>query len=639
MKTVQGETKSVGELLRHNKFTIGYFQREYNWKESHIRELIKDLWDNFSNNYKEGDDREEDVPGYDHYYLGSVVVSKKSGKKIVIDGQQRLTSLTLLLIYIRNQLNNKEKEPLHDLILSQKHGKKSFNLDVEERNDCMSALFNGKKIEKKGQPGSVTNILERYGDIKKHFPKKLKGKALLYFTDWLTDNVYLVEITTDMEVDAYTIFVTMNDRGLPLTSVDKLKGYFLSKIKDDEQRNSVGKIWQKQMLLLRQGTIPIEIFDEVVSFVKNWLVSQYAEKFSEDEGVEVTFGLEIFQRIDFFSQYGSDDVESINTDPYQWVSENPEKRLQLKGGNSFAQLVKKDLVFYSNWYRCIRDASKESTKGLEAIYLAWGKVFGPTSIPYTLLLAPLRYGEVKEESLRKLRIVAKYIDILLSRNAWGHNRPPHHIYVAKDIRTTPQLLMDIRRKPAKELAEILIRQLKTEKDDFNLTCRLLSNRSNRFAIHRLLARITHFIETESGLKQSHYEEYLRSEDEEDGYEIEHVLSTSPEDQDSDFENRTRYRDYIGGLLLLPRSFNASYGKKPYGEKLEHYYGQNLLAKSLHKRTYKNNPRFKKFIEKSKLLFKAHPEFNKADLDARQELYRAIAKKIWDPETLRLELEN
>ena len=639
MKKIQGETSSVDKLLRNRKFTIGYFQREYNWKEKHIRELINDLSDNFLENYEKSDDRVKDVPKYNHYYLGSIVVSDKNGEKIIIDGQQRLTSLTLLLIYIRSRLTGREKEPLHDLIRSSKHGIRSFNLDVEERNDCIKALFSGDKLDKKGQSESVINILERYDDIKKYFHKKLKGKALLCFTDWLIYNVYLVEITTDMEVDAYTIFVTMNDRGLPLTSIDKLKGYFLSKIKDDEQRNSVGKIWQEQMLKLKRGTFSSKIFDEATNFVKNWLISQHAEEFSKDEDIEAKFGLEMFQQFDFFDQYGSDDVGSINTDPYRWVSEDPEKHLKIKGRNSFDRFVKEDFVFYSNWYKRIRAASEKPTKGLEAIYLAWGEVFAPTGIPYHLLLAPLLCGEEEEESLRKLCIVAKYVDILLSRNAWEQNQT-WLIYGASSIvRTTPQLLMDIRRKPAKELAETLIRRLNTEKNGFNGTCRLRSNGINKSSIHRLLARITYFVEIKSGKKQSYYEDYLRSEDEKNAYEIEHILSTKPKGQDSDFEGRARYRNYIGGLLLLPKSFNSSYGSKPYAQKRKHYYGQNLLAQSLYERTYTNNPRFIKFIKKFELPFKKHSEFKKADIDERQELYRAIAKKIWDPETLRLELEN
>jgi len=73
------------------------------------------------------------------------------------------------------------------------------------------------------------------------------------------------------------------------------------------------------------------------------------------------------------------------------------------------------------------------------------------------------------------------------------------------------------------------------------------------------------------------------------------------------------------LLLLPKSFNASYGDLPYGEKREHYFGRNLLAGSLHKRAYEHNPGFAHFITKSGLPFRPHAEFRRADLDARQEL--------------------
>jgi hypothetical protein len=92
-------------------------------------------------------------------------------------------------------------------------------------------------------------------------------------------------------------------------------------------------------------------------------------------------------------------------------------------------------------------------------------------------------------------------------------------------------------------------------------------------------------------------------------------------------------------VAVPKSFNASYGDKPYAEKREHYFGQNLLAQSLHETAYDHNPGFRNFREESGLSFKAHAEFNKADLDARQELYRAIAEQIWSPDVLRREVET
>ena len=92
-------------------------------------------------------------------------------------------------------------------------------------------------------------------------------------------------------------------------------------------------------------------------------------------------------------------------------------------------------------------------------------------------------------------------------------------------------------------------------------------------------------------------------------------------------------------LLLPKSFNASYGDLPYAEKREQYVGQNLLARSLHEGAYDHNPGFKRFIVSSGLAFQAHGKFKKADLDARQELYGKLAEQIWSTDQLKQEAES
>ena len=86
-------------------------------------------------------------------------------------------------------------------------------------------------------------------------------------------------------------------------------------------------------------------------------------------------------------------------------------------------------------------------------------------------------------------------------------------------------------------------------------------------------------------------------------------------------------------MLLPKSFNASYGDLDYPQKLEHYYGQNLLAQSLHPKAYEHDPGFRKFREQSGLPFKAHAAFKKVDLDERQRLYQMLAEQIWSPENI------
>ena len=90
------------------------------------------------------------------------------------------------------------------------------------------------------------------------------------------------------------------------------------------------------------------------------------------------------------------------------------------------------------------------------------------------------------------------------------------------------------------------------------------------------------------------------------------------------------------MLLLPKLFNASYSDLPYEKKLEHYNNQNLLARSLHLQCYDHNPGFLAYVRRSGLPFTPHPQFKKADLDARQELYGRIAEEIWHPARLERE---
>ena len=101
----------------------------------------------------------------------------------------------------------------------------------------------------------------------------------------------------------------------------------------------------------------------------------------------------------------------------------------------------------------------------------------------------------------------------------------------------------------------------------------------------------------------------------------------------------KYRDPLdrrgGGLLLLPKSFNASYGDLPYEAKLEHYNTQNLLARSLHELAYKHNPGFSRFLESTGLSFKAYKSFAREELDQRQKLYQNLAQAIWNPDRIAL----
>jgi len=170
MKEIRGDAKNIRALLGGAKYAIDYYQREYRWQTKQVSELLDDLADKFLQSYDPKHDRTA-VETYGHYFLGSIIISDKDGHKFIIDGQQRLTSLTLLLIQIHRRLTDLEqKGQLAELIFSQKFGKKSFNLDVPERTACMEAIYSAQPFDENGQPESVCNILARYHDIEERFP-------------------------------------------------------------------------------------------------------------------------------------------------------------------------------------------------------------------------------------------------------------------------------------------------------------------------------------------------------------------------------------------------------------------------------------------------------------------------------------
>jgi uncharacterized protein with ParB-like and HNH nuclease domain len=162
MREIIGETKTIRGVLAGARYAVDYYQREYAWQEKQIRELIEDLTTRFLLDYESGQPRSA-VAGYAHYFLGSIILSKRDNQKYIVDGQQRLTTLTLLLMVLRHlQQGRPDASPVDELIYSDHYGHKTFNVDVEERAACMDALFHGQQFDETGQPESVQTIVARY---------------------------------------------------------------------------------------------------------------------------------------------------------------------------------------------------------------------------------------------------------------------------------------------------------------------------------------------------------------------------------------------------------------------------------------------------------------------------------------------
>ena len=617
VREIRGDSFTIRQLLDGQKYAIDYYQREYKWKTKHIEELISDLSLKFFLDYQDSHEREM-VERYGHYFLGSIIISRKEGREYIIDGQQRLTTLTLLLIYLHHLQEGRDDDPtpVQNMIFSSKFSVKSFNLDVPERESCMHALYEGDESfdPSIAKSEAVTNIWGRYSDIVDLFPDDLKERALPFFIDWLLENVHIVKITAYSDADAYTVFETMNDRGLSLTATEMLKGYLLSKIENDEKKIAANTTWKKHIADLKNLGEEVDWKDLDADCIKTWLRSRYAQNIRQRKKGALP-----------------EDWDKIGTEFHRWVRGNA-PILKLDKSSDFVKFIEKDFDFYSRQYQKIVRVATEYTPGFEHIFYNAQNRF---TLQYQLLLAPLLTTDPDEVIAKKIRMVAKYLDILVSRRmmnfrAIDYNTMQYAMFI---------LMKDIRGAEPKNLADILISSLAKEKEVIGSRENFYLTKTNRKHIQYLLARITDYVELQSGNPSSHFVDYIAGEGTKK-FEVEHIWANHYDqhahefDHISDFE---AYRNRFGDLLLLQKIFNASYNDLPYAKKREFYPTQNLLAWSLHPIAYERNPGFLQWIAKTRLPFHPIDDFTKKDLDSRGELYYEIGRMIWSPDIIREEI--
>ena len=365
MKKIEGSPKSLKQLLQNTKYSIHYYQREYMWQRKHVEELIDDLTSEFLDSYNPEDERPA-VQDYGAYFMGSIVLAGR--ENAIIDGQQRFSTLTLLLIYLNNrlQLIGENYPMIEQMIFSEAYGKKSFNIDVDDRTECMEAIFNDKPFDTEEVNESVKNLYGRYNDIKELFPDSITDDMLLHFCDWLAEKVFFIEIVATTEQDAHKVFVTMNDRGLSLTSTEMLKGYLLSEIKDDKKREELNNIWKDKVLKLKKDD---DDGDEI--FIKAWLRAQYAETIREGKAGAV-----------------NKDFDIIGGSFHKWVRDERSK-IGLNKPEDYELFIKK-FEKYADAYMKIKQAEHTFRKNTRYVFYNAKINF---TLQSQLLLAPICYED------------------------------------------------------------------------------------------------------------------------------------------------------------------------------------------------------------------------------------------------------
>ena len=619
MSTITPHYRSVQQLLQSRSFSIDEYQREYKWEKSNVDELLTDLQLKFQSCYRAGDDTRM-VSNYDEYFLGSIIVSSRNGRSYLIDGQQRVTSLSLLLICLYRAAKEQSLQVLQTiapLIFSDNFGEPKFNLDIAERLPVIEALFKGDPFNPDGKDESIQTMHARYRDIEQNDLIADLGDSLPHFAYWLMTRVGLIEIATDNDNYAYAIFETMNDRGKPLSPVDMLKAYLLAPILDEDKRRNANQVWKKNVLELITWRGEHEA-ERDAACIKAWFRAQYAESIRDRKA-------------------GSSDKdwELIGSTFHRWVRDN-HLRLKVGGDNENLALITEKFPFFSKAYRIILDASLNYTPGLEAVFYNAHNEFTWQS---TVLLAPLVVTDDDEVVRRKLAVTATYLDIWLMRQTVnyirvGYSSTSYAMYL---------LCNDIRGKSLPELVYILTNKLTQSDITFEGSVSkgrtgingLSLNQFSRRYIYHLLARITSFVEVGSG-KPDLFDKYVdRSSP--NPCDIEHIWANDFDQYSTECASQQEFdelRNRVGGLLLLPADVNRSYQDKSFQDKSPHYAKQNLYAASLTGSTYEHQPKFDNFRTNRGLLFKPYLKFGKAEQLERTLLITQMANMIWSHERLK-----
>lgn len=239
------ETKTLAAIFQTNSsvhYVIPVYQRNYSWKDEQIETLFDDI-------------KNEDIG----YYVGNLLINTDASSNNVIDGQQRLTTLSLMLLAIHENLTSfyqkmNQTDPDFEKVSEARLDIKRQILDgdvvrLRLLDKDQTVWENLVKVLQGENPGKWGNyfLSKRYKYIRNEL---LKGPLFSTPSELLTFykklvNIELLQISVPNISDAYQVFASLNSKGMPLTPLDLLKNVYLSKSGDSNKWNKLKEGFKK----------------------------------------------------------------------------------------------------------------------------------------------------------------------------------------------------------------------------------------------------------------------------------------------------------------------------------------------------------------------------------------------------------
>lgn len=611
---ISPDKQNLNTVFSNTTYYIDFYQREYKWNGEPVQRLLDDIFFKFNQEYEQNKDLDpgEDIIAekYSWYYLNTYVTNTISGKVYVVDGQQRLTTLSLILIkmyHLAQQYQSKLVDWIKNKVVGVSGFKNEFWMNHNHHRPVQEALFSGNGDSKQIDVSdgiTAKNLVNNYAVISKWLEAELTDKHKFEtFAFYLLHRIVMINLLVE-QTDVPMVFEVINDRGVRLNPHEILKGKLLGQIEKLELENDgYNELWEKQVRLINDM-----IEDEIDEFFRYYLKSKFAATRKEGQKFDGAYHREIFDD-------GVNGLLKLKHDP---------KRVK--------EFLKGEFYYYTKLYYKV-------LKYYAAFHPGYSHVFfnklNDLDNQFLLILSACRINDPDENE--KTRIVSYEVDRLFTllqlQNVYDSNAFQEMIFKISD---------EIREKDTSEYRAVfdkhLVEEIKTKRSltanqplQYTFFKNSGINLNMRFKRY-FFARIENFLAENLNLGLKHpIEDLVTRTSAKTGFHIEHILSHNKENlklfnNDEDFFEQERNR--LGGILLLKGRDNISSSNESYSKKLKSYANTLYWNETLRKDSYKSKLDITDFKNKYCLHLEPYDSFGPKELENRQKLLFEMVKIIW-----------
>lgn len=615
---IQPDKQNLDRTFATTIYYIDFYQRDYKWTDEPVRRLIDDIFYQFDDAYAKHSSLEpkaENVNSrYPWYYLNTYVTNTVQGRVFVVDGQQRLTTLTLFLLQLfrmAKEFDSKTVGWLERKIAGYAGTEYEFWMNHVRHIQVLKALMEGDEPSTIDTSSGITavNMVQNFTVIASELKSRLKTPHRFEtFVHYFLYRLVLINLAVD-STHVPMVFEVINDRGVRLKPYEILKGKLLGQI-DKLELDSGGynELWEKHV-----SAVNANREDEIDSFFKYWLKAKFADTRKNGQRFDGDYHREMFK---------------------------PDMNVKLKLDHEPSQVkgfLKGAFSYYAGLYAKLWKSSQQQDDLYPAVFF---NSLNELDSQYLLVLSACTVNDPQEAD--KIRVVTEQLDrfftLLQLQGAYDSNEFAARLF---------EISADMREMPVEEIpavfdkhlmAEIAERRASEVKQVFSYTLfRPMSiDRLNTRFIRYFFGRVELLLANGMQLKMKHgLQELVTSRGVKTGFHVEHILSRNAESLaafDGDEERFEVERNRLGGVLLLKGKDNISSGNELYGHKLKSYANTLYWNETLRADSYHSKLDFRDFAKAHQLSFKPLDKFEAEELEERQRLLFELSALIWSAPT-------